>query len=190
VRRIIPIALLALAACREMPRDQYVALLTEAHDTMSARNRRLEEAFGLGRYAHWDWDQGAGVLVFSDGGVAKVVADVQFVGNVATRDSTFLWAWANATVAPRLQVAARRAREYGRRHHVARLRRAHWPANEVDGWEMTALAGFINGSQGAYRAPDEEKGEFTFLLMDRVRWAPPNSRVKDLLKPAPTPARR
>lgn len=178
------LGLLLPAACRrEMPHERYVALLTEATDSMRARNARLEAAFRLGTYQHWDWDQDAGVLVFSDSGVAKVIADVQFVGDVSLNDSTFLWAWANRSIDPRLQRAAANARRYGRSHGIRRLTEAHWAADEVDGWEMTSLTGFINQSAGVYRAPDSDSTGFTFLVMNRVRWAPPNTPVAAILSP-------
>jgi hypothetical protein len=170
------------AACRrEMPHERYVALLTEATDSMRARNARLERAFRLGSYEHWDWDQDAGVLVFSDSGVARVIADVQFVGDVSLNDSTFLWAWANQTVDRRLQRAAANARRYGQRHGIRKLTEAHWAADEVDGWEMTSLTGLINHSAGIYRAPVRDSRGFTFLVMSHLRWAPPNTPVSAII---------
>jgi len=97
IHRLAPLLVALFAGCREMPHDQYVALLTEAHDTMVARQERLNFRFHLDAYEHWDWSQDAGVLVFSDSGVAKVVADVQFVGDVSRRDSTFLCPGPDAT---------------------------------------------------------------------------------------------
>lgn len=178
---VIPLSM-ASACRREMPHDRYVALVTEATDTMRARNTRLHDAFRLSAYERWDWDQDTGLLVFSDSGVAKVIADVQFVGDVSLNDSTFLWAWANQSVERRLQRAAENARRYGRRHGIRKLTEAHWAAGEVAGWEMTSLTGFINGSQGVYRAPSARN--HTFLVMSNVRWAPPNTPVSSVITPA------
>jgi hypothetical protein len=179
----IGVLLPLVSACREMPHDRYVALLTEATDTMRAREQRLDSTFHIGSYPRWDWDQDAGVLVFSDGGTAKVVADVQFVGDVSRGDSTFLWAWANETVDPRLRKAAEKARRYGLSHGIPRLKHAHWAASEVDGWEMTSLTGYINGSEGLYRAPEPDSTGYTFLVLEHVRWAPPNTPVSAILDP-------
>lgn len=88
--RPLPALLLivSLAACREMAHEEYVRQLTEAHDTLTARQKRLESRFGLSHYEHWDYDQDAGILVFSDDDTAKVVADIQMVGDASRLDST------------------------------------------------------------------------------------------------------
>jgi hypothetical protein len=188
--RLLPVFLcvLALAACGEMAHEEYVRRLTEAHDTLTARQQRLESRFALGRYRRFDYDQGVALLVFSDGDTAKVVADIQFVGDVSRQDSTWLWSWANPTVEAHLRKSASRARRYGWRYGIWRLKRAHWPADQVDGWEMTSLTAWITNADGAYRAPDSDSSGYTFLLLRNVRRVPAGTPVGALL-PDRSPAR-
>ena len=83
---------LGSVACT-MEWDRYVDLLTRADSALGAKQDRLEQDFRLGTYAHFDYDEGTGTIVFSDSGVAKVLADIQFVGDVSRRDSVWRWAW-------------------------------------------------------------------------------------------------
>jgi hypothetical protein len=164
-----------------MSPERYREVLTEAFVDLSDHQSRLERDFRLGSYDHYDFDQAAGRIVFSDSGVPKVVADIQIVGDVSRRDSTWLWAWANSSVVPTMQSAARRARWVGWRRGIRPLREAHWPADQVDGWEMTSLTAKFAGAEGAYRVPVPDSSGYTFLLLRKVRWAPVGSTVEDLL---------
>jgi len=182
VKHILRWALAAacLAGC-EMSHDRYVELLTRADSGMTAHQESLQREYQLGRWPRFDYDEGAGILVFSEGGVARVLADVQFVGEVSRRDSTWTWAWELPYVSAPLASAASQARRYGWLHGVAPLRRSGWRGDDVDGWEMTSLTGWIAGAEGGYRAPSSDSARYTFMLLRNVRWAPPGRRVETYL---------
>jgi hypothetical protein len=153
-----------------MSEAEYVAFLTESHELLTERQARLNAEFRLGSWTRYHWDQDSGQIFFSDSGRAAVIADIQFVGSVSTVSGTWLWAWANPTVDPRLRRAVEQVRHYGEKHGVVRLTSAKWEADEVDGWEMTSISARLLNAEGAYRSPNE-KGA-TFLLLNHVRWAP------------------
>jgi hypothetical protein len=152
-----------------MGEREYAEFLTDAHAYLTARQAALDSAYHLGSYQRYDWDQGTEQIVFSDSGVAKVVADIQFVGSTSTLSGTWLWAWDNPTVDARLRRDVLRVRDYGRRHGIRKLTRAKWPADEVDGWEMTSISAKLLQAEGAYRSPGENGA--SFLLLRNVRWA-------------------
>jgi hypothetical protein len=181
VRNLPLVLVMALLASCEMPEDRYVDLLTRADSAMSAHQDRLRREFRLGAWPRFDYDEGAGILIFSEAGTAKVLADVQFVGEVSRRDSTWTWAWELPFVSDQLSRAASEARRYGWIHGVPPLRRSGWPADDVDGWEMTSLTGWIAGSEGGYRAPSSDSARYTFMLMRNVRWAPSGRSVESYL---------
>lgn len=129
----------------------------------------LKTEFLLENYERYDWSQATGQLVFSHGGVARVIADIAFVGSVSTSAETWLWSWANETVCERIKASMRAVRDHGDKHRYHKLSAAHWPATHEDGWEMTAIAALLLNARGAYRTPDETG--FTFMIMTRVGWA-------------------
>ncbi len=172
---------IALAAGCAMPEAEYVSLLTRADSLMTVHQDSLRAVFDLGGYAHFDYDEGTGIFVLSDSGVAKVLADVQFVGEVSRLDSTWTWAWEVPVFSGRLSTSATSARWYGWRHGIRRLRSSGWHADATDGWEMTSLTGLIAGAEGAYRAPSSDSTKYTFMLLRNVRWAPPGRTVDSFL---------
>lgn len=170
----------AFTGC-EMPHNRYVEILTRADSTMTAHQDRLRRDYQLGRWPRFDYDEGTGILVFSEGGIAKVLADVQFVGELSRRDSTWRWAWELPYVRGELAGAASQARRYGWLHRVAPLRRSGRSGDNADGWEMTSLTGWIAGAEGGYRAPSSDSSYYTYMLLRNVRWAPPGRRVESYI---------
>lgn len=130
---------LATTGCT-MNKDEYVAFLTRADSVMGAHQDRLQRDFRLGQWPRYDYDEGVGVIVFPEHDTAHVVADVQFVGEVSRRDSTFTWAW-DLPALSAFVAASRSARRYGWLHGVRHLRDSGWHGDVVDGWEMTSLTG-------------------------------------------------
>jgi uncharacterized protein DUF6882 len=144
-------------------------LMSEAVDDLKERQAQLYAQFKLDDYPRWDWNQEASQLVFSEGGLARVVAGIQFVGSVSTLSGTWRWSWANPSI---LECAKRRIREvraYGVERHYLKLASASWVAEEVDGWEMTAIAARLIGAAGAYRTPADDG--WSFLAITEARWA-------------------
>jgi hypothetical protein len=159
-----------------MPEEEYRVLLTQADSAMGAKQSHLARTFRLGQYPRFDYDEAQDVLVFSETGIARVVAAVEFVGEVSRRDSVWTWAWDM----PVLQHAAGRARKvrwYGWRHGLPWLRQARWSGDDVDGWEMTSLTAWLTDAEGAYRAPSSDSLRYTFMLLTDVQWAPPGRSV-------------
>jgi hypothetical protein len=144
-------------------------LIEDAQKYLRGRQAELEIEYRLGHWPRFDWDQETQQLVFSENGVARVVADIQFVGSISTESDTWLWAWANDSVDPKLSAALSVVRDFGERSGFEHLTSRKWHAHEVDGWEMVSIAAFLLEARGAYRTP---KGTgFTFMVMTDVRWA-------------------
>jgi len=163
--------------CYEIARERnwrqdtqaYDRLVVDATAYLNAKQAALRAEFRVGQYERYDWDQEKGQLVFSQGGHARVVADIQFVGSISNVSDTWLWAWANESFLDGVRADVRKVRRYGDDHHFLRLAAARWKATEVDGWEMTAIAAFLLRAQGAYRSP-HERGS-TFIMLNDIRRA-------------------
>ena len=149
--------------------QQFASLVDEACAYLNRCQDSLAAEFELRRWSRYDWDQETGLLVFSEEGRPRVVADIQFVGSISTISDTWLWSWANDTIDGRLTTAAANVRLYGERHDISQLSMSKWPAHHGDGWEMASITAFLTKAKGAYRTPDE--GGFTFMIMTSVKWA-------------------
>jgi len=178
MRSLVAGLLLASLAC-QMPEEEYRAWLTAADSTLGVRQDSLQATFHIGSFSRFDYDEATGAFVFSDSGVARVIAQAEFVGFAARRDSTWTWSWQQPQFSPSLTRAARKARRYGWLHGVARLRSSGWRGDYVDGWEMTSLTCVISGCLGAYRAPASDSSGYTFLLFKTMAVARPGSAPSD-----------
>ena len=103
--------------------ERYVDLVTRAHEYATARQAALRADFRLGEWPTYHWDQDTGKIVFSAGGVPRVVADIQFVGSVSTMSGTWLWAWASPYIEPAVCRDISDVRRFGEAHGIAQLRR-------------------------------------------------------------------
>jgi hypothetical protein len=147
----------------------FEALIQTAQTYLRECQAELDKEYRLGHWPRYDWYQETRQLIFSENGVAKVVADIQFVGSISTESETWLWAWANDSVDPQLSTSMGTVRDYGEEHGLNHLTVKKWPAQEVDGWEMTSIAAFLLKARGAYRT-SKDPG-FTFMIMTDVHWA-------------------
>ena len=64
-----------------------------------------------------------------------------------------MWGWANPSIDQSLARDSARVRSYGEQHQIRRLTTPTWPATELDGWHMAALANRLCKSNGAFRGP-------------------------------------
>jgi hypothetical protein len=107
----------------------FEALIEEAQAYLRDCQAALATEYRLWEWPRYDWHQETRQLIFSENGVAKVIADIQFVGSISTRSDTWLWAWANDTVDPQLSSSMRAVRDYGEKHGFGHLTDKTWHAH-------------------------------------------------------------
>ncbi|HXI71009.1 MAG TPA: hypothetical protein VNN22_11705 [Verrucomicrobiae bacterium] len=131
-------------------------LQTEAH----------QNTWHFGKEERWDFAQDTGELVFTFPDMI-VRAPAQIVGSFDSQAGTWMWAWANSSIAEPLARDSVKAREYGEQHHIRRLTAPSWSAEETDGWHMAALANRLCESNGIYRGPAGTS--FVFITFGKVQ---------------------
>lgn len=124
--------------------------------------KKCDQEFRILNYEHWHYDQDTAELVFSDAGIPKVMVHFQIAGSISKQGKSWMWAWANESLNPKLTTWSNRVREFGKEHGIRKLVEDCWRADEDDGWEMTAITTFLTSAKGAYRCPDEDG--FLFLV--------------------------
>jgi hypothetical protein len=152
--------------------DWYPDWRHDAFHQLQSKNARLSDEFKLGTWSRYDYDLGAGTLVFSDAGVIKVVAEIQVAGSTSAKAGNWLWSWANAHWPAALVTDAELARAFGEQQDIDELRQDFVTDDDLNslGWELTAAMVRICGALGAYRSPREEGGAL-FLIYKSIRWA-------------------
>lgn len=126
----------------------------ELEEELRAKLAAADRTWGLSKFGRWDLDQGQGRLRLSqrpDGAVAE--ARAQIIGSFDRLSATWMWAWANRSVAKTLTKHALVVREFGRKHGIEMLLVPCWRATEEDCRMMTALAVRLNRAPYAFRGP-------------------------------------
>jgi hypothetical protein len=158
-----------VAPLMEARSESWQPFLSDAVSELRTKQDLLNEEFGLSRHERWDWDQETGEIVFTNAGWPALIARIQFVGSVSKLSHTWLWSWANPSFEANTVKYVPTLRAFGEAEHFANLTVPKWPAEEVDGWEMTAVAAKVLDAEGAYRTPCDTG--FTFMLLLDVRRA-------------------
>jgi hypothetical protein len=141
--------------------------LVSAAETALRLTTQAHSAWGFGRHERWDLDQDEGILRFSDPKVNIAEAPAQIAGSFDLESGTWLWAWANPSIDPRLTEHSLKVKAFGQRRGFDRLVQPEWSAVESDCWSMAAITVMLNAAQGAYRGPTP--GGLVFLTFGPVR---------------------
>ena len=153
-------------------------LITSSCDYLNRVQNSFMEVYKVGDHERWDWYQETGKLIFSHDGQPLVECDIDFVGSVSTRSDTWMWAWANSSLTDLIKRKSRCVREIGELNNYLKLACAIWPANEVDGWEMTSIMAKATKAIGAYRTPSDTG--FSYLVVSKAKWV--NSKKKSSIQ--------
>jgi hypothetical protein len=149
--------------------DEFVDFLTDAHNYLLEQQDICKKEYGLSSYERWFYDQETGLIEFFDGDTLKLRITYQEVGSVSKISNTWLWAWANPNLADNIAVDSDEVREFGDANNFERLTKRKWMADEVDGWEMTAIMAFLTNAKGAYRVPGDNVYSFlVFTDIERI----------------------
>lgn len=165
---------------RDLPahaRGKGAVLTADEHrklaDYATVRIAAIQEAsrgkLGFDAYARWDFDEEARTLSFTDPERQTLVADVRLVGSFAPAPKTFDWSWSTHAGGGLLVAPVEQLKMFGEVRGLAQLQRSGWSATLPDGWEMTALAGYLLGCEGVYRADYDDR--YWFMLLGNWRHA-------------------
>lgn len=155
----------------ELDTISYQNLLDKSFDYLTKQQEMCKSEFKISTYKNWFYDQETGELTFSDDGIKKLVINYENVGTVSLKSNTWLWAWANNHTLDKVKSEIGIVKEYGDKREFEKLMTSKWPADEVDGWEMTSIAAYLMKAKGAYRVKSSDDSVFVFMLFKEINWA-------------------
>jgi hypothetical protein len=144
------------------------AYVDDSVDRLRILQAMLDDAYGLHHYDRYAWHQDSQTIVLSGDPPRKLVAKFQVVGSLSPERETWLWSWANATLEERTKDQICRVRAMGEARGWDPLTTPMWRGEEVDGWEMTAVAARVLQAKGAYRTASEPG--MLFMVLTDVRF--------------------
>jgi hypothetical protein len=165
---------LAIDRNRELPahvRGARATLTVDEHrrlfDHATAQLATIQEAarakWRFDTYARWDFDRDARTLAFTDPEQPTLIAGVRVVGTFTTAPAAFHWAWAEHDDGDLLAEGIGCVRVFGDVRGIAALTSRDWSCRLVDAWELSAVAGYLLGCDGIYRAQFDDR--FWFMLL-------------------------
>lgn len=144
---------------------------------MRALMERNQKEFQLDAWPEYAWNAWRGELVFSKGGVPKVVARIQVAGTLVTKNktSTWTWAWAKPDLLAPVREGVPKVRAFGEERSILALMQPKWVATEADAWQMTAVACRLMDAKGAFKCPGADGA--TFMVFTDIRSVSDRKRV-------------
>lgn len=158
-----------------MSEQEFQDYVRQANWFMRGQMDENRKAFKLDSFQRFDWDPWRGELVFSAGGVPKVVAKIQITGSLSTRTNGWTWAWANSGLLESVRKAVLLTKQLGEDRSLIRLIQPRWGAKESDAWEMTAVTAKLNDAKGAFRCPGADG--FTYMIFTDIRAVSDHKRL-------------
>ena len=137
--------------------DWYAVWRHDAVHELIEKNESLKQKYRLSGYERYDYDVDAGIITFSNQGVALVTAEIQIVGTTSERSGNWLWSWANDWWPKSAVSAAEVTRQFGVDNEIEELSTEYlYDDSPVNlGWEMAAVTAKVVGAMGAYRPPTD-----------------------------------
>jgi len=151
----------------KMTDEAWQDLIASAQESLKTHISNAYQTYGIGEFERFDCDLPTGRIWWSTAGEKKVEADMVIVGTISGESGTWLWGWGNPHLNGVPMEEMDRVISFGEENGIEKLTSRQWPAEEVDGWEMTALAAQVLQAEAAYRCPSG-KG-FLFVLLNRIR---------------------
>jgi len=148
--------------------DEWVSFVSLCSKNLSAKQETLRDNFRINDHKRWDWDLTEEKLLFSNDGEVAVTAKIEFAGSVSTNSNTWLWGWANPSLTGMTDTVSIKLPRYGQKSKYLKLTTPYWSGDEIDGWEMTAIAVELLGCKGAYRTTSDSS--YTYLLIHEISW--------------------
>ncbi len=143
----------------------HATLMARSIEELALTTAIFDQQFQLGQAA-WQLSQGSGVITFTSPTGMIASAAAQIVGTYNVDDGTWLWAWDNPTVRPKLTKHAKLTKQYGQRRKIPELTTSKLSTTEEKCWEFAALTMKLGGHQCAYRGPAE--GTMVFITFGEV----------------------
>jgi hypothetical protein len=150
-----------------MTEPEYDSFVQDCRTELRQKISTSVDKWKLDKFGRFDFDQTKGQLIFSEGPTSQLICEVQIVGTFSTESQTWLWAWGSPWTVENLKNDSLAVREFGAQHGFERLTTRKWTAEEKDGWDMTAIAARVVGTEGAYRLPNDKV--MIFMLLKKIQ---------------------
>ncbi len=154
---------------KEMSLKEFESLAQASRTWLEVQQEQWCDQFKMDEYERFDIRPQSAELVFSNSGIPKVIATIQFAGSLSTKSDTWLWSWANDSMPAQAKQDILRVKEWGEQHGAFPLTNRHFEADDKLCFSLTAICARLLDARGVYRAPGPDV--YAYLVITDVRWA-------------------
>jgi hypothetical protein len=127
----------------------------------------FQKKYDLTWYEDWSYNQTTGLLTFSTGD--KELNFKYFeVGSYSEKSQTWMWSWNNDSTLVNVKERSESIRGFGLRSNFNKLTEGHFPSEEAEGWEFTAIAAKLENGIGAYRPVSDGYLQIFMVLTEYI----------------------
>jgi hypothetical protein len=157
-----------------MTEDEFRSFARATFDRCDERQRAAMRRWPLFKtHKRWFYDAEASTIRFYDSERDEyLLADISIAGSFSTRSNSWMWVWGNDVYSDAERSKIDPIRVLGEVRGIEKLASTPWPADEVDGWEMTQIAAALLGAEAIFRMPSDHL--MVFMLLDRFRLVHPS----------------
>lgn len=113
---------------------------------LDRKNREWKARHGL-EGARYEWDLEQATLTFPKHGVTARLA---VVGTVSPKAGTFLWSWANPSIAEKAKNRMEEVHRFGLANNLPHLVQSSFPGGHPEALEMLAVAARVLDAEGGW----------------------------------------
>jgi hypothetical protein len=144
--------------------EQLQTFFTACMATAQARNRLVDDKYGMSRDGRWHYNEEAATLTIGTADAPRMICDVHFVGSFSHAMQTWLWAWANGSLPPRMRQRVGRLRTFGDVRGIPIWTQASpFDCDIPNAWGLTLVAAVLLDAEAVYRMPGAEQDWFALL---------------------------
>lgn len=149
----------------------------QALEKLKKKQNVFTKKLNINSYDSWHYDEPSGVFSLISG-AEEIFFNFQMIGTFSEKSKTWLWSWANSHTYPNVSKGSLKIKKFGIRNKYDKLINAKWPAEEVDSWEMLAIASWILNPLGVYRVNTDGLHLF-FVFTNRLTSQQAKERMDD-----------
>jgi hypothetical protein len=150
-----------------MNTSTYSDILRQSREYLLKQQDNLKQKYGLDDYLQMDFEQETGQMIFTMMGGKQAIMKFHVVGSISDRSRTWMWSWDNPYMLEHVTGEILKVRAFGEENGIEKLTSPRWPANDDDGWEMTAIAAWVLKSKGAFSFLSDEM--MVFVVFENIR---------------------
>lgn len=146
--------------------ETYENIISISDDYLTNQQQILSSQYNIGSYENYFCDQETWLITFSNKWDIKLKITFEVVWTISKESNTWLWAWDNPHILEKLKNEIIKVAQFWKKYNLEHLTKRKWHADEIWGWEMTAISSYVMQAKWAYKIPWENV--YSFIIFKEI----------------------